>query len=274
MRLLKFPFFTGFLLFLLGLIYSPTCKAQVSELGISLGATTYKGELNPVMFTTNFSVYHPAVGFFFRRNTNAHWAYRFNFLRGKVSGSDANSKLPFAKTRNLSFTSPVYELAFLLEFNFFPFEKYGSDYWSTPYIFAGYSGFYFSPKSTLNGQDVKLQQQQLEGKGYSQLARAIPMGIGMKFKTGLWVFALELGARKTTTDFLDNVSGTYLNENAFTGDAATLANPSPDTSFVNLAGRQRGNSKDKDWFVFLGATASIKVGNFRKKECQRLMDNL
>lgn len=262
-------------LFLSGLTFHPVnTHAQISELGGILGMTSYKGDLKQNMFTTNLIDYHSAFGIFIRRNTNAHWAYRFNLMKGKVSGYDSRSSSGFAKKRNLSFIAPIYEFAFTFEFNFFPFEKYGSPYLATPYVFAGYSFFYFNPKGIYNGQEYKLRAMQLEGANYSSLARAIPMGVGVKYKAGGWILAAEIGARKTTTDFLDNVSGTYLANNSFKGAAKNLSNPSTDTTIVNIAGRQRGNSKDKDWYVFVGATVSRHIGNFRKNECQRLLKNM
>ncbi len=262
------------LLFLILLFSASFGKAQVSELGGFIGMSGYKGELNMHMFTTDINIYHPAFGIFWRRNTNAHWAYRFNFMRAKVSGYDSHSPYEYNKLRNLSFSSPIYEIAFLLEFNFFPFERYGSSYWATPYVFAGYSAFYFNPTSQINGEPVRLRPYALEGTKYSPIERAIPMGVGLKVKAGKWILAGEIGARRTTTDYLDNVSGTYLPKGGFDEKGAYLLNPSSDPNFVNVNGRQRGNSRDKDWYVACVITVSRRIGNFRKNECERLLRDM
>jgi len=68
------------------------------------------------------------------------------------------------------------------------------------YLFAGFGGFYFNPKSTTtNTQPSGIVD------GYSNIALAFPFGIG--FKYGLSrnsALGLEYGLRYTTSDYIDN----------------------------------------------------------------------
>lgn len=265
--------FRGF--FLLGIIalFHGESSAQNTEFGVLGGVTSYRGELNPEMFSRDLKLYHPALGLFFRRNWNSHYSFRLNGIYGKISGDDSRLRQGFALKRNLSFFSPLYEVAGLFEFNFLPFEKYGSTYRFTPFVFTGLSVFYFQPASKIAGETISLQPLSLEGKSYSLIQMALPMGIGIKFRARGWVFAAEAGPRKTSTDYLDNVSSAYLDKISLSGYSQSLGNPSADTTIVNLFGRQRGNSKDKDWYMFIGITLSHKIGNALRRECQRLMRN-
>ena len=264
-----------YLLFLgLFIIFSHSlCFGQRSELGLFLGASTYRGELNPVTFSSDLALYHPAIGLFIRRNKNAYFAYRFNLVTGKVSGDDARSSSAYEKIRNLSFESPVTELSWLVEFNFLPFERYDSPYLLSPYVFTGLSLFHFNPSAMLGGQKYHLQSMKLEGSGYSLISTALPMGVGIKFKVKRWVFSVEAGSRKTSTDYLDNIHGVYLDPNTLSGASKVLADPSLVPAALTITGRQRGNSKNKDWYTFLGITLSHKIGNARKRECELLLKN-
>ena len=52
--------------------------------------------------------------------------------------------------------------------------------------------------------------------GFSERYRltevAIPMGLGVKYRlTERFILGLDAGLRKTFTDYLDDVSGTYVN---------------------------------------------------------------
>ena len=87
---------------------------------------------------------------------------------------------------------------------------------------------------------------------------SFPIGAGIKYSINERInIAFEILHRVTTTDYLDDVSTTYV------GPAAFPTNPdgSPSRAFllsdrsyetgepIGIAGRQRGNSKQKDQFV-------------------------
>lgn len=261
------------LLFLFFITSITFAKAQTAEFGMLLGGMSYRGELNQTMFNHDARVWHSSYGFLLRQNLNAHYALRVNLLSGRVSGEDAFQKYGYALQRNLAFTSPVRELSGLIEFNFLPIEKFGSPVKISPYVYTGLAFCYINPTLELNGATLELSKLQLEGKAYSKIQAALPMGVGVKARAGSWVFSIEAAPRKTTTDYLDDVSTVYLNSGAFPKYMQTTIGALTDTTLINIAGRQRGNSKDKDWYVFLGFTITHKLGNVLAQECKRLMRN-
>ena len=104
-----------------------------------------------------------------------------------------------------------------------------------------------------------------EGKKYSLVQPVIPMGMGFKWNVGDKAsFAIEAGMRKTFTDYIDDVSTTYVDPvllTAMSGPAsAAMSDRSSyiDTTIKNT-GRQRGNSKNKDWYGFVGLSLSFQI---------------
>jgi hypothetical protein len=92
------------------------------------------------------------------------------------------------------------------------------------------------------------------------------MGFGLKFRVrDNVVLAYELGFRKTFTDYLDDVSTTYVDQatllNAKGPKAVELAYRAGELKNGNPIyppdGTKRGGEKFKDWYYFSGVTISI-----------------
>ncbi len=180
------------------------------ELGAHFGISAYSGELS--QHHLEVLEMHKAYGGFVRYNLIKALSLRLNFLKASLSGSDANyPTIQAMRERNLSFRTRLYELGILSELNFLEF---GSEKRTTAkaYIFGGLAGFYFNPQALYQGTWYDLQPLGTEGqsKKYSRIALAIPGGFGFKIgTTRRSSFGVEVGLRKTFTDYLDDVSGKY-----------------------------------------------------------------
>lgn len=254
--------------------------AQYNEAGILLGASNYKGELSPHLFNKDFL--HFAAGVFYRHNWNRHWSYQLELNYGRISGDDAVATTGFEKNRNLSFYSDVLEFSPLIEFNFFPYETGNSEFPFTPYLFTGISVFRFNPKAELNGTTYELQPLGTEGQGldgtslYNRISFALPIGGGIKINMGRFGLGIQVGARRTYTDYLDDVSTVYpdmLKLLAARGPIAVALSDRSlfvgDTSgnFPKIAGKQRGFSTDNDWYLFAGLTIYVRINSPGKDSC-------
>lgn len=265
--------------------------AQRSEIGIFGGGAYYIGDLNP---SSHFLQTSPAGGVIYRYNFNPRFAVRANFFITRVEGSDAVSK--FNPERNLSFRSVINDASVVFEFNFLPFIAGNSKYPFTPYVFAGVTLFHFNPQASLDSSIVdqtgkvlynsgwyNLQPLGTEGQGtteypqrktYSLTNFAIPFGLGLKFSVFKnTALSLEYGLRRTYTDYLDDVSTTYVDPIALSAEntpvSAALADKtitSNGKQSVNTEGKQRGNSKNKDWYSFFGITLQIRI-KFYEEPC-------
>jgi hypothetical protein len=266
--------------FLFILLLSLTASAQYGEVGIFLGGSRYKGELSPHLFSTKFI--HPAAGIFYRKNMTRHWSWKLEFNYGRVSGADADLDTPYELNRNLSFYSDIFEFTPGFEFNFFPFETGNDRYRATPYLFSGLTVFYFNPKTEIEGEKIKLHDIGTEGQGlpgrddpYHRVAMAFPIGGGIKINTGNVSIAFHVSARKTYTDYVDDVSTTYPSYYAMLATkgelGAYLSDPgllrdSLDTPMPE--GKQRGDPAFNDWYVFGGVNIFIRLTNFQKEFCK------
>ncbi|HFB99632.1 MAG TPA: hypothetical protein ENJ53_02395 [Phaeodactylibacter sp.] len=242
------------------------------ELGGWLGASHYFGDLN-----TEFRVDQPgfAAGVIGRYNFNNRICLKFSANYGKVAADDAHSKNTFEQERNLNFQSRIVDGAVQLEFNFLPYIHGSKNDNYTPYLFAGLNVFNFSPKTEYNGEMVELRslgtEGQFRGEEYYATQGGMVYGIGFKFDLNYeWSINIEFSGRRLFTDYLDDVSGVYPDMGdleSLRGDLAVqLSDRSvPDENDLKIGqeGRQRGNSKANDSYVFFGAGVLYYFGSLR-----------
>ena len=261
----------GNLLALAVLIFSCSqLKAQESvvqegEFGIGLGGGHYFGDLN-----TRASLNRPkmAASVFFRKNLGNYIAVRLGASYAQLGYSDKYND--FNKqmfTRNLSFNSNVWELSLQGDFNFFRFMPGEPDYSFTPYITFGAGIFTYDPYAYLRDEKILLRPLNTEGQGstlypdrkpFSSMATSIPFGGGIKYAFNDRInIGFEVLYRFTNTDYLDDVSTTYVDQAVFPpnpdgspSNALLLSDRSYELGApIGIPNRQRGNSKQKDHFV-------------------------
>lgn len=270
-----------FCLILLCLLATTETRAQYNEMGIMLGASNYKGELSRNLFNDKFI--HPAIGIFYRHNFDRRRSWKIELNYGKISGDDAKADSPFELDRNLSFYSSILEISPQFEFNFLPFETGRYDYPFTPYLFTGIAFFRFNPKAKIGDNSYALQPLGTEGQGsnglkpYKRFQVAIPIGGGIKISAGSIGIGIEVGARRTYTDYLDDVSTVYPDMAVLLADKGPVAVALSDRSFSRLDTsaavplafkKQRGNSTDKDWYLFAGVTVFWRLSSVLKEICK------
>ena len=248
--------------------------AQENEFGFWAGTAVYLGDLNP---TVSFKNARWATGAFYRYNLNNRMVVRAAMNYGFLDAADSRIKrYPYLQARNLDFKSQLVELAATFEINFFKYSLIKSrdtKRW-TPYIFMGGSLFYYNPYTKLDDVKYKLESVGTEGqktanrptknKGYDQYAFAIPYGLGVKIGlTQNWAINVEASSRITFTDYIDDVSRAYAEPedvNYFvngTNVGPLLADRS--ATNIGIPGQQRGTSKDKDRFMFIGVSLTYTI---------------
>ena len=246
-------------------ISAQNAVVQEGEFGIGLGAGHYFGDLNTKARLNRAKL---AASAFFRKNFGNYIAARVGVSFAQLGYSDIyNSHNKYMSSRNLSFNSKVWELTLQGDFNFFRFMPGEPQYNFTPYITFGAGVFSYDPYAYLRGEKVFLRPLGTEGQGsslypdrkqYSSLGICIPFGGGIKYSLNERVnIAFEVLHRFTNTDYLDDVSKTYVDPAAFPANpdgsqsnAALLSDRSYEVGTpIGIPGRQRGNSKQKDQFV-------------------------
>ncbi len=240
------------------------------EFGFFGGGSYYIGDINP---SKHFVYSKPAAGIIARYNLSTRHSMRFTANYGNVYGDDAVSNDDWQVNRNLKFNSTILEVAagFEICLKKYSINKTDYRYRFTPYFFYEIAYFRMNPKTNAVGSDIELGEVGTEGQGselnqkksYSTNQFAIPLGIGFKFNLAKRVgMSIEYGIRKTFTDYLDDVSGDYVDPNllnAIRGPLASqLADPSLNGVSHQYSGANRGNSNNKDWYSFYGVMITFK----------------
>jgi hypothetical protein len=252
---------------------------QQGEFGISAGGAHYFGDLNT---RSKFNRPKPAFGVFFRKQFGNYTALRVAAHYARLGYSDVyNTQNEYQRRRNLSFNSNIFELTLQGDFNFFKFIPADPYYNFTPYITLGAGIFSYDPFAYLNGQKYFLRPLGTEGQGtgaypdrkpYNTMALCFPIGVGVKYALNDRMnLGFEIVYRYTTTDYLDDVSKTYVGADKFpslpdgTSSAAQLLQ---DRSYetgdiIGIEGRQRGYSKQRDAYVLAELTLSFNLTSYR-----------
>jgi hypothetical protein len=244
-----------------------TAAAQDIHFYLTGGAMNYQGDLQAKRFT--FSQAKPFVGGGFYIEATDRLYFRLGVLTGKVSADDKLGKLN--QDRNLNFQSKITEVHIGAEFDILN----AYEHTVAPYIFAGIAGYHFNPYTTdSSGNKVYLQPLGTEGQGfylgrqkYGLNQLAVPFGGGLKMALSDMVnIRLEVALRKLFTDYLDDVSATYADEDelranngqqavdfSFRGDEIKNNLPYPDAT------SRRGNPGSKDFYYTVGLSLSFRL---------------
>ncbi len=291
-----------------------------SAIGFSVNALNYYGDLapKPSRISTDISFTKPGFGLSFMHRFGPRYTVQGQFMFGTLKGSDAESADKndldngvYRYRRNLSFRNQIKEVSVVAILDLFENDgNYISRVKWTPYLFVGIGGFMHQPKAIapatdLNGnalpeagQWVKLRELGTEGqystlqatdvntgiKPYGLLQAAIPFGIGARLRLNevmdLWA---DIGFRYTFTDYLDDVSGNYVDLGVFNSELARAM--SYRTNELNLAtstntyvarngqtyrteagygqehpDNMRGSSKDKDLYMVTSFRLTYIIG--------------
>ncbi|MEQ8323425.1 MAG: DUF6089 family protein [Vicingaceae bacterium] len=294
-----------FLLFVFTQSFSQAWKRQRLEVGGGIGTTNFLGDLGgsaseggsygpkDLNFAASRYVITATGRYFIRSNMAARGSLSY----ARIAGDDADSKNPTRNSRGLKFRSPVVELAAIYEFYFLTEKTKGmyrlkgsrglAKLKLDGYLFAGLGLFYFNPRNEMDGKWHSLQplgtEGQTAGNGskYSRIQGSVPLGIGFRKKIQRqWHLGLEFGVRMTTSDYLDDVSGKYFEQdkikgaNGDKGDlAAYLANPNENNNWPSVTYnqdgtisefQQRGDPKNNDTYMFATVTLSYKIKRRRR----------
>lgn len=248
------------------------------EVGLFAGVSNYYGDLQDKWFP-NYG-YKPNVGVFYKYFMNPRVGIRLGANYTKITAADSLSDIAVKRTRNLRFESKLFEMHLGLEVNLLAIDVERAKV--TPYIFGGISAFYFNPYTDgMNGERVFLRPLSTEGQGisnypdrkqYSNVNVAFPFGGGMKFFVGrTLMITTEIGLRYTATDYLDDVSRSYVdqyvlaqNRGKQSVELSYRSDELPNAPVDNYPeyGYQRGDSKANDWYWFGGIGVSVYFDAF------------
>lgn len=299
-----------------GTLFAPVATAQMmpsvarqaklyNTVAVHLNAMNYFGDLvpNPAFTSLRFGATRPNLGVSYAHRFAPRLSGRVGLSYGRLTGDDqkasdnkTDNEAVYRYNRNLRFRNDLVELSALAMIDLF--ENRGTylkrrDF--SPYIFIGVAGFYHNPKAENKAGDfVALQPLGTEGQfvrdknsnyptPYKRVQIAIPFGLGVSYKLNRqFNVGYEIGWRKTFTDYLDDVSGKYADQEdlgatrnsdgTYTqntdasyfsdrSDQAFNVRPAPgntDANYTRFSGAygtrnsQRGTGDEDDWYIVSG----------------------
>lgn len=251
------------------------CSAVYGQRHASLdlwgGASSYRGELVPE--GGQGGPLQRAFGISYRQWLGGgRWALRLQLSQCTLVGNDGNSVDELRRQRNLHVENRLYELAFWAEWHLSRFTL-GKTQLFSPYLALGIAGFKHNPTTLYDGARVALQPLGTEGQGlaeypsrkpYALWQLAIPMQVGLDYALNERLsFGLFLGYRITFTDYLDDVSTTYVPARVLqqNGDlAVALSNRTAEytgQAATDKEGTRRGDATNNDSYIVGGLSVSF-----------------
>ena len=277
-------------------------KSQRHSFSLGLGASFFLGELGgrdqigtDFIYDLELSKTRPALQVNYRYQLGSRLYAKAQFAFAFIGGNDALTEEIFRRNRNLSFRSSIFEFSIQGEFDvidFTPKNRYGKVKsrrleGSAIYISAGVGVTRFNPQGNFEGTWYDLRDFGTEGQlqeggptQYSLFTVVIPFGIGYRIELNKeWTVGFEVMHRVTFTDYMDDVSTVYFDNQAIADNqgelAALFADPSlgyyvdENGTRVPLnstdTGMQRGDPEDNDAYFFGMFTATYKIAQKRFK---------
>ncbi len=255
------------------LIAVANISAQDLRINVMGGMANYNGDLQSRTITFQQARY--AVGVWASYDINPKIMLRGGLHFANVQAADRFQANPQNILRNLSFATNIWELHAGAEYHFLGMDAGVF----SPYVFGGVAGFRYNPYAfSATGNKVFLKPLSTEGQGltgypdrkpYNLMQVAIPFGLGVRMVlTDRIDVGAEFGYRKTFTDYMDDVSRSYVDLTALLTQrgpqAVLMAYRTPELSghgtdpYPNDL-EKRGGSKFNDNYYFLGITLSYRI---------------
>lgn len=221
------------------------------------------GDLDPE--ATRFGM---GTGIILRQNAIVGARFDLNYIL--LHGSDEYSDDYFRNRRNLSVSSHLFEITSMANFRL-PLKKTlnGKDEFNLSF---GPGLVYFSPTAEFEGSTYNLRRLGTEGQRidnsipeYGPISFIIPIVMGYHHTFyNTYSLGIELQARKTFSDYFDDVSTRYYDNDILrtqAGDAsANLADRNLGGKTIQ-GGTKRGNSNLFDNYFFVGFTYRLILSN-------------
>ena len=219
---------TALLILVLALLYPASIQAQAwrmkrYEAIVGMGTPNYFGDIDGYSKGDNalgfkdFSISstRPNIALGARYKVYEVFWVKLNLITGFISGKDEGG---VNDARNFEFSTTIFEPSLQAEFSFLK-EKTAASYLMmkgrgissfrtgfSAYVFAGVGGGFFWTKAKENLENFEFD--------YTKATLVLPMGLGVKYSLNSdWSLGFELGARLTTTDYLDGYTSPYSKSN-------------------------------------------------------------
>ena len=239
-----------------------------------LGLAGYQGDLKAHAVSLSQTKLMGSIGV--RYDLSEHLSARSYLTLTSLKADDKKGTASM-QLRNLNFQTKLFDWELTAQYNIFSL----NDKWWTPYVFAGVGLYHYNPYTKDNsGKKTFLKPLSTEGEGFINGVKnykltnfSLPIGIGIDYALNENMrLGFEFGYRKIFTDYLDDVSKNYVDENALlTARGQTAVDLAWRGDEVNgapypAAGYQRGNPNQKDGYYYFAITYTVRYFFDKYKE--------
>lgn len=244
-------------------------KYRYVVVGGGVNFLSYFGDLAPAdnLLSTEFSQIKPGISAFIQYRYGPRMSLKGALLYGRLTGDDFTSADPNDPQalgryiRNLSFRNDILDFSIMSQINIFKnYLDFRQRKAFNIYFNGGISVFYHSPKGKVpdfkisgerypnSGEWVALRPLGTEGqnsghyenKPYSNIQFSIPLGGGFNFVLSERIdFTFEVNYRILLTDYIDDVSGNYVDLGALEGDMAKSMSDRSREEYAMMANAKR-----------------------------------
>lgn len=239
----------------------------------------------------NFGNNELAGGVYFSALYKYAIGVRLEATFGKISAHDSIlANVPVTDiararyNRNLHFRSNITEFSLITELHpLFMFIDWAGKEQEpprySPYLLAGVGYYSFNPQTQLGKRWVDLQPLSTEGQGFAEYPDRpvyklkqinFPVGVGVKYELSSAVnIRGEFVYRILNTDYLDDVSTTYIDPQAFLNNmpanvaANAIAVSDRQRNKITGPGGKRGSPAEKDAFFSFNLKIGVAIGRER-----------
>ncbi|MGH2649099.1 MAG: DUF6089 family protein [Ginsengibacter sp.] len=241
-------------------------SAQNFHFSGRLGLANYQGDLKEKAITLSQAKLMGSLGV--QYDLSEHITLRSYLTLTSLHADDKKGNAAMQR-RNLNFSSKIADLEVTGQYSFFDL----NDKWWTPYVFAGIGIYHFNPYTKDTGnKKYFLKPLSTEGEGFIQGDKnykltqfSVPIGFGATYALNEDMrLGIEFGYRKIFTDYLDDVSKTYVDKasllNARGAKAVELAYRGNEVQAGSYppAGYTRGSPNTKDGYYYVAITYTVR----------------
>ncbi len=243
----------------------------ISFNSLSQGSTDFDG----IQFSIGSSFFHGDagsgstriglnLGAAYRHMFNKKWSVRPKFNYTTLSGDDAQGT---NKERNLSFQNKTLRGELTVIHNFKEYDP-GKNQFSgaSPFVAFGLGAMTNNPTAIYEGTTYELQELSTEGIAYSRFTFYVPISLGINIHINSKTYiGFEYTFHYVFSDYLDDISGDYINNTKLNGVVSTLADRTNEGGYLPTEtsnnkswseGSQRGSNNSNDFF----STLSFHMG--------------
>lgn len=224
------------------------------SVGLQYGGSSYFGDLSTTY--ESYKNIHNTIGITTKFKFNDYFFTNLDVNYYRIQAQDHIIK------RNLSFRSDNFEVVNLYNFEFLNYNAFRmikrEELPISLHLFVGFGFTTNNPNTFYDGRWVNLRPLRTENFNYSPISFILPIGMGMSYEiTKDFTLSLNSSYRFASTDYLDDVSGVYVEPTQLPSDLSRDLMHRGSVWYGPKS--KRGNPNQKDGYLISNIKLEYKL---------------